>query len=118
MDNRGQGPRLCVEVIIKTEAGTLLIREGDKWIIPGGEVLHGEVLADAVRRIARDEAGVEIMVEKVLGYIEYPEKDNVRGLGWSVGIAFEAKITGGKLKGQIFKDLPEEMIWEQKEFLT
>jgi ADP-ribose pyrophosphatase YjhB (NUDIX family) len=118
MDNGGQGPRLCVEVVIKTEEGTLLVQNSDKWVIPGGAVMHGEVLTDAVKRIARQEGGVEVETVKVMGYIEYAEKDNVRGLGWSVGIAFEAKITGGELKGQIFKNLPGEMIWEQKEFLT
>jgi ADP-ribose pyrophosphatase YjhB (NUDIX family) len=124
-----QVPRLCVEVVIKTDDGVVLTKRAiepykGKWHIPGGTVLFGEMLNDAVKRVAREEAGVEVEVGKILGYIEYPDEAQVRGYGWAVGIAFQARVTGGKLMGsqqgeeiKTFVELPEDMIWEQKDFL-
>jgi 8-oxo-dGTP diphosphatase len=111
-------PRLWVNVIIETSNGVVLGDYEGKWYIPGGAVLHGEILAEAAKRVAREETGTEVVIEKVLGYIEYPEKVNIRGNGWSVGIVFQAKINGGELiNARTFKNLPEEMIWEHKNFL-
>jgi ADP-ribose pyrophosphatase YjhB (NUDIX family) len=82
------------------------------------------MLEGAVKRVAREETGVETEVDKILGYIEYPDEAKVRGYGWSVGIAFQVRIAGGVLKGseqgrevKTFTQLPEEMIWEQRDFL-
>ncbi len=122
-------PRLCVEVVIKTEKGVVLTLRSIEpykglWHIPGGTVYFKERLVDAVRRVAKDEVGVEVEIEKLLGYIEYPDEENYRGFGWPVGVAFLVKIVSGKLTGseqgeevREFTSLPENMVEPQKEFL-
>lgn len=124
-----QVPRLCVEVVVRTPTGIVLTKRSIEpwkgaWHIPGGTVFYQESLADAVHRIAQDELGVEVKIEKEIGSIEYPSEFEERSWGHSVGIAFEASIVSGTLRGSeqgeevaVFKTLPENLIAEQKQFL-
>jgi len=122
-------PRLTVEVVIKTDSGVVLSKRSippwiGQWHIPGGTVLYKEELEKATQRIAMDELGVSVDVERFLGFLYYPTEEKERGYGWSIGAAFLCKIVGGKLRGseqgedvRVFKDLPENTVVEQKEFL-
>lgn len=122
-------PRLCVEVVIKTENGIVLTLRSIEpykglWHIPGGTVLFNETLEEAVRRVAREEVGVAVKIEKLLGYIEYPDEQERRGFGWSIGIAFLVKVVSGKLTGseqgeevREFTSLPSKMVLQQALFL-
>lgn len=122
-------PRLCVEVVVKTAEGVVLTLRSIKpyksqYHIPGGTVGYGETLEEAVLRVAKEELGVEVEIEKLLGPIYYPSEVKQRGWGWSVGIAYSVKIKSGKLRGSnqgkkvgIFSLLPENLIAEQKQFL-
>jgi ADP-ribose pyrophosphatase YjhB (NUDIX family) len=85
-------PRLCVEVLISDPRGVLLsLRDHDPcaglWHIPGGAVLFGERLVDAVTRVARRELGIDVRVGEMVGYIEYPSHYE-NGLDSPVGLAF------------------------------
>jgi ADP-ribose pyrophosphatase YjhB (NUDIX family) len=62
------------------------------WHIPGGTVRFGEPLTDAVRRVAESELGLEVVVGRFLGYIEYPSHLHV-SFDWPVGMAFVAQLT-------------------------
>jgi 8-oxo-dGTP diphosphatase len=123
-------PRLCVEVVIVApEHGVLLTRRDippnvGAWHIPGGTVLFGEPLVETVKRVARDELGLEVAVGKLLGYIEYPSHyDN--GLDSPVGLAFATEVVP---RYPDTEDLPEGCEWftrlpaglyeEQRDFLT
>src|SRR6478736_6763167 len=64
------------------------------WHIPGGTVLFGERLTDAVGRVARDELGIEVTVGDLLGYIEYPSHYE-NGLDSPVGLAFRTMPAAG-----------------------
>jgi colanic acid biosynthesis protein WcaH len=122
-------PRLCVEVVIvERERGVLLSRreippnEG-AWHIPGGTVLFAEPLVQAVRRVARDELGVEVEVGELLGYIEYPSH-YTHGLDSPVGLAFTSKVLGGPSAADAmpascswFHRLPAGLYEEQRAFL-
>ncbi len=124
-----QVPRLCVEVIVKTPEGLVLTKRRIKpykglWHIPGGTVLYGETLEEAVKRVAMEELNLDVGIDKVLGYIHYPNEAKERGFGWSVGIAFLTYVEGGRLEadGQadnvlITKEIPKGMIAEQEEFI-
>lgn len=123
-------PRLCVEVIIKTDEGIVLSKRSivpwkGKWHIPGGTVLLKETLKDAVKRIAKIELGVDVTVGKFLGFLYYPSEEKERGYGWSIGVAFLCTIKSGELAGseqgeevRVFRELPENLVEEQKEFLA
>jgi 8-oxo-dGTP pyrophosphatase MutT (NUDIX family) len=121
-------PRLCVEVVISTpERGVLLMLRDippnvGAWHIPGGTVLFGERVADAVRRVARDELGLEVTVGDLLGYIEYPSHYE-NGLDSPVGLAFRtipaAGLDGDPPDGcSWFTKLPAGLYAEQAEFLA
>ena len=119
-------PRLSVEVVICTpERGVLLMLRDippnvGAWHIPGGTVLFGERLTDAVRRVARDELGFEVTVGDLLGYIEYPSHYE-NGLDSPVGLAFEAIPNARALApegGAWFTTLPPGLYAEQAEFLA
>lgn len=122
-------PRLCVDLIIKTDKGLLLtLREQNgwegQWHFPGGTVYLGDSLSDTIHRVAQEELGVDVDIEKSLGYIEYPSELKERGYGYSVSIPFlcKLKITDINLDDQVakfgfFHVLPENTISEQKQFL-
>ncbi len=116
-------PRLTVEVLITSrDDGVLLaLRDVDPcrgtWNLPGGTVRFGEPLADAVRRVARDELGIAVEVGPLAGYIEYPSHYE-NGLDCPVGLVFRAEPTAEvRAHGQWFRVLPENMHDEQKRFL-
>jgi len=122
-------PRLCVEVVITApERGVLLTRRDippniGAWHIPGGTVLFGEPLVQTVKRVARDELGLEVAPSELLGYIEYPSHYE-NGLDSPVGLAFaaevvpelpsEAELPDGR---EWFSSLPEGLYAEQRDFL-
>ncbi len=122
-------PRLTVEVVVTGTEGVLLaLRESGPcrglWLLPGGTVRYGEALVDAVHRVAADELGVEVEVERLLGYIEYPSHLE-HGIDWPVGIAFETHLVaapGGRFGPEDhsvrwFGRLPGAMHDEQRAFL-
>ena len=123
-------PRLCVEVILATpQRGVLLAlrdippNEG-AWHIPGGTVLFGESLTDAVARVARYELGLEVEVGELLGTIEYPSH-YLNGLDSPIGLAYAVRAVGGEAALDVLPDgcrwftrLPDGLYDEQREFLS
>lgn len=68
-------PRLCVEAVIKTGEGIILTKRNIEpasgtWHIPGGTLLKGESLIAGMKRIAKLELGIDIIVEKMLEVAE------------------------------------------------
>jgi ADP-ribose pyrophosphatase YjhB (NUDIX family) len=123
-------PRLCVEVVIHSpERGTVLSLRDippniGAWHIPGGTVLFGEPVVEAVRRVARHELGLEVEVGELIGYIEYPSHYE-NGLDSPVGLAFRCTGPAGRLPDgeqlpdgvRFFERLPDGLYAEQREFL-
>jgi len=122
-----QVPRLCVEAVIVSEDGVALSKrdiepEKGKWHIPGGTVLFGESLKDAVRRVAKEEVGLDVSVGYILGTIEYPRI--YQDTAHTVGLAIVCYVVSGELSGGDegrevgwFTELPDNIIQEQGEFL-
>lgn len=126
----GRVPRLSVDLLIRSKNGELVLTKRDiepcvgQWHLPGGTVFYGERLVEAAHRIASDEIGVEIEVGRQVGYIEYATLCNSPQKTWTVALVFEAKVIGGELRGGrqarevgAFKELPENTIQEQADFL-
>lgn len=120
-------PRLSVEVVVATpEQGVLLLRRDippniGAWHIPGGTVLFAEPVVDAVRRVARDELGLAVEPQGLLGYIEYPSHHRA-GLDCPVGLAFSCALSTDSAPladgAGWFTRLPDGLYAEQREFLS
>ncbi len=114
--------RLCVDVVIKTPDGIILILRAippykGKWHYPGGTVHYRETIKDAINRIADRELGVKVDIKRLLGYSEFPSEMKERGFGWSISLVFLCKIKSGVptlnyegLRIGFFKKLPKNMI--------
>lgn len=126
----GRVPRLTVEVVLVRPEGVVLTRRAiepcrGQWHIPGGTVLFGEGLREAVRRVALDELKVDVEVGRLLGCIEYPEMHRAGYRGWPVGLAHEAWLSReqGIVSGWqsddvgVFRSPPPNTLYEQAEFL-
>lgn len=120
-------PRLCVEVVITCPKRGVLLALRDippnvgAWHIPGGTVLFGERLVEAVKRVARDELDAEVEAGELLGYIEYPSHYE-NGLDSPIGIAFATRLVSPPdqlPRGcRWFARLPDGLYEEQRRFLA
>ena len=118
-------PRLTVEIILKTNKGIVLtLREfppcKGQWHIPGGTVLKGENLEEAVRRVVKEEIGLEVKVKKMIGIIEYNFTEKY--FSQPIGIAYLVKSLNNNYniennKRKFFKKLPLNLIKDQRKFL-
>ena len=118
-----------MEVCIIGEEGIVLTKRSiepcvGQWHIPGGTVYFGESPEDAVHRVAMNECGVEVQIEKLVGTIVYPDMLKNGYYGWPIGLAYQVKIVGGKLRGSDqgeeiawFKNVPENTLLEQADFV-
>ena len=111
-------PILGVNIAIIQEGKVLLTKRRDfeVWCLPGGEVDAGETLAQAAIREAREEVGLIVQLERLVGIHSRPQWLS-RGSHVAV---FAAKIIKGVLtiqpeevlEGRFFsrEELPKEML--------
>jgi ADP-ribose pyrophosphatase YjhB (NUDIX family) len=123
-------PRLCVDLVILHEGKCLLtLRKShgweNLWHMPGGTVYFQESIENAAKRVAKSEVGIDIKVNKLLGYIEYFDEAKVRGFGYTITMVLECEALSTSLvldeqasEGNWFSQLPENTITEQKNFLS
>jgi ADP-ribose pyrophosphatase YjhB (NUDIX family) len=115
---------------VRTPEGIILTKrdipphQGD-WHLPGGTVQFGEKATDAVARVAAEELGIEVNIEKMLGYFEYPQMFSSGYKGWPIDLVFEVTIKSGTPSGSVqaheldyFTEVPENIIPEQAEWLN
>jgi len=95
-----QSPRLAADIIIEFPDGDIiLIRRGvepykESWALPGGGVEIGETVEQAAIREAKEETGLDIQLDKIVGVYSDPRRDP---RGHTVSIVFHAKPIGGTL---------------------
>ena len=90
-------PICCVDLIIVHKNKILLLKRKNpplknEWWIPGGRLYKNELLKDAVKRKAREEAGIDVEIVRQLGAYEHIFKDS----------AFEGVQTGTHTVGATF----------------
>ena len=66
-------------------------RDIDWWNLPGGGMEVGETVDEAVCREVREETGLEVEVEQLVGVYSKPQKQEIV-------LAFRCRVTGGTLQ--------------------
>ena len=89
-------PRLLVVALVFIRQGEsiLLVRQsyGQRyWSLPGGTVELGESLDQAAVREMREETGLDVRIERVVGLYSKPAED-------SLAVTFEGHVVGGELR--------------------
>ena len=77
-------------------------RDIDWWNLPGGGMEAGETVDEALRREVREETGLEVEVEQLVGVYSKPQKQEVV-------LTFRCRLAGGTLH-------PTEEIRESRYF--
>jgi 8-oxo-dGTP diphosphatase len=68
-------PEVGVGAVAVHDGAVLLVRRGKgpaagEWSVPGGHVEMGETLHEAIVREVLEETGLEVVVDRYLGYVE------------------------------------------------
>ncbi len=123
-----QVPRLCVDLVVRTDDGVLLARRDIEpgrglWHLPGGTVLLGESLHDAARRVGSEEVGLSIVSLELLGSIEFLPHTNpffhaVTIVFRTVPDSREPRALRQTSEIGWFLEDPEPMVCEQRDFLV
>jgi 8-oxo-dGTP diphosphatase len=88
------GPIPTVDAIIECNGGIVLIRRKHPplgWALPGGFVDDGETMEIAAVREAREETGLDVQLEQILGVYSDPRRDH---RGHTMSVVFIAKARG------------------------
>jgi len=115
-----QDPKVAVAtIILDGNDHIVLVRRAiqpgyGKWVCPGGFVDRGEEVVAAAVREAREEAGVEIHIDRLLNVYSYP------GVA-PVIIVYVATMTGGTLTCddeclEVRLFTPAEIPWDELAF--
>ena len=97
-------PLVSIDLIVKNRDGRVLLGERLNrpakgfWFVPGGRILKNEAMADAFKRLTRDELGTEFLIEnaKLIGPFDHFYVDNVFDEFFSthyVAIGYELQLT-------------------------
>jgi ADP-ribose pyrophosphatase YjhB (NUDIX family) len=112
-------PTFGVNVVIVQDTKVLLIKRADApvWGLPGGAIDEGETVAQAALRETREETGLEVRLEQLVGIYSRPHWR----FGGDIGILFRASPLGGTLvtktdetvDAQYFEQtsLPKTLLW-------
>jgi ADP-ribose pyrophosphatase YjhB (NUDIX family) len=77
-------PQVAVGAVVLRERELLLVRRGHgpaagEWSIPGGRVEFGEGLHEATVREVREETGIDVVIDRFLGWVERIEEPGPDG---------------------------------------
>ena len=99
--------KVSVAALVTNEEGKILLVNSPwrGWEYPGGLIEPGETFAEALRREIREEAGVEVEIERFVGICKNLEKD-------IVNIDFVCRYISGELTTS---DESTEVIWASPE---
>jgi len=106
-------------VIIANNEGEILLQKrehkgSEVWSIPGGIMELGESIEEAAIREAKEETGLDIALEHLIGvYSKYEHEHSNGDKTQTIVIAFKALVLGGEL--HIDGDETLDLKWFSKE---
>jgi 8-oxo-dGTP diphosphatase len=119
-------PLLCVDLVFKKRNKTLLIKRKippykGYWCLVGGRVFYGERVTDAVYRQAKNETGLRIKIERLIGVYDSPKRDPSKH---AISLAYIVTPIGGNLRTgpesdeiKFFSKLPAKIGFDHKNIL-
>lgn len=101
MEKNQQFPRVAVGAVIIEDKKVLLVKRSNPpaqglWAIPGGKILPGETLQDALKREILEETGLQIIADDVVHVFDVIERENGKIVFHYVIIDFACRILSGK----------------------
>ncbi len=114
-------PKVATGVIVPMDGGILLLRRAippsyGKWVFPGGYVDRGETPEAAAVREAKEEAGLDVKIRRMVGLYAYPGNAVILTV-------YAGEVTGGSLQldeesleARIFP--PAGIPWEELAFAS
>ena len=91
---------MTVDIIVETAGGIVLVRRRNPplgWALPGGFVDPGESVAQAARREAKEETGLDVELTELLGVYSDPARDP-RGI-YTASTVFIGRADGTPVGG-------------------
>jgi len=110
-NNNFKQPSLAVDALIIKDEKLLLIKRKKEpfsgfYALPGGFVQYGERIEEAVMREVKEETGLDVQVQSLVGVYSDPRRDP---RGHIISICYLCRLIGGKLSPN--KDEIEEAGW-------
>ena len=113
-------PKVAVGTIIRTDDDRLvMVRRAIEpgyglWVFPGGYVDRGEEVTGAAVREAREEAGLDVELERLVNIYSYAHRS-------LIVLVYAARMVGGELctdeeclEARLFR--PDELPWQEFAF--
>lgn len=122
---RKKVPLIVVDGVLFRNEGVLMVKRATEpigyWALPGGFVDRGERLEHAIVRETKEETGLDVEVEKMVGIYDDPSRDP---RGHMISVCFLLKLVGGKIatspetsKVKFFGELPENIAFDHKQMI-
>jgi 8-oxo-dGTP diphosphatase len=121
-------PILTIDGIIFLDDKVLLVKRSIKpysgyWCVPGGRVEFGETVEEAVHREVKEETGLDVEIERMVGIYSDPKRDP---RGHTITIAYLLKALGGELRHdkkeassiKYFRVLPKNIGFDHRKIIT
>lgn len=116
-------PVLTVDIIIKKDDGYVFVKRSkepfkDYWALPGGIVEYGETVEEAALREAKEETGLNVKLERLIGVYSDPNRDP---RGHYITVVYYAYAVSGELKAatdakeaKVFHGNPEKLAFDHE----
>jgi len=112
-------PKVAVGTIIEHACGIVLVRRAidpgyGKWVFPGGYVDRGEQVHAAALREAREECGLDVVLNRLLNVYSYPGRAPIILVYSATAVAGTLATDDEGLEVRVFE--PPEIPWDELAF--